>query len=457
MTQESRELFGTDGIRGIANRWPMDSMAALQTGHAIGAWFKRDDRRHKVVIGKDTRLSGYMLETALASGLVAMGIDVYLVGPLPTPGIAYITSGIRADAGVVISASHNSFEYNGIKIFNRFGYKLDDAAEREIENFILNPSVIAGKMASPERIGKAFRIDDAVGRYSVYLKTSVPRDLTLDGFKIVLDCANGATYKVAPVVFQELGAEVHPVGVSPNGMNINLGVGSTSPDIVRQRVCEVGAHLGVALDGDGDRVILVDEKGELVDGDAILAFVGLHMLKHGRLSNNTLVATVTSNLGLDLCMASHGGRVERTAVGDRYVAAKMREIGSNFGGETSGHLIFSDASTTGDGTLAALQVLRVMRESGKTLSELAGAMQRVPQVTRNLRIGRKVPLEQMPPVQKLLNQIEQELHGRGRVLLRYSGTENLVRILVEGEDEIKLNEYVSQLSESLAIHLGAAA
>ncbi|XP_060084508.1 phosphoglucosamine mutase-like [Ylistrum balloti] len=449
-----RTLFGTDGIRGIANTWPMDSQAALMAGKAIAAWFKQDQRRHKIVIGKDTRLSGYMIETALASGLVAMGVDVYLVGPLPTPGIAFITSGMRADAGVMISASHNSYEYNGVKIFDRSGFKLDDAAEYQIEQYMKQADSLEKYLACPQKLGKAYRIDDAVGRYVVYLKSSFPRALTLDGLRIVVDCANGATYKVAPEVFSELGADVHPVGVSPNGMNINLGVGSTDTALAQRRVQEIGADLGIALDGDGDRLILIDENGKIVDGDAVLAFVGRHLLEHGKLTNNTVVATVTSNLGLDFAIQSSGGTVERTDVGDRYVAQRMREVGSNFGGESSGHLIFMDESTTGDGTLAALQILQVMQESGKPLSTLASLMEPIPQITKNLSIIRKIPFSEMPEISNLTKKIEQKLKGRGRVLLRYSGTEDLIRILLEGEDKTQLQVYADELTDILQRMLG---
>ena len=449
-----RSLFGTDGIRGIANGWPMDSVAALRAGQAIAAWFKTDARRHKIVVGKDTRLSGYMLETALASGLVAMGVDVYLVGPLPTPGIAFITTGMRADAGVVISASHNSYEYNGIKIFDRSGYKLSDDVEYELERFMLDPSTMASHIAPHEGIGKAFRVDDAIGRYVVALKSTFPRELTLDGLKIVVDCANGATYKVAPEVLTELGATVHPVGVSPNGMNINRGVGSTATEIAQQRVREIGADIGLALDGDGDRLIVIDEHGDVVDGDAMLAFIGAHMLQQGRLANDTLVATIMSNIGLDRAIEGAGGKVERTGVGDRYVSQRMRDVGSNFGGESSGHMIFLDSSTTGDGTLAALMVLRVMLETGKTISELAAIMQRTPQVMHNVSVRDKVPVETIDGLESRQILIQKELGSSGRVLLWYSGTENKLRILVEGENGEKIKEYADALRDIVSSAIG---
>lgn len=453
---EARTLFGTDGIRGIANTWPMDSRAALLVGQAVAAYLKRDRKRHRVVVGKDTRLSGYMLETAVVSGLVSMGVDVYLVGPLPTPGIAFITAGMRADAGIVISASHNSYEYNGIKVFDRHGYKFSDELELELEQMILNPEALQAYLAPPDGVGKAFRVDDAVGRYVVSLKSSVPRDMTLDGLRIVVDCANGATYKVAPEVFRELGADVHPVGVTPNGMNINLGVGSTAPEAAVQRVREIGADIGIVLDGDGDRCIFIDEHGQIVDGDAVMAFVGRHYLQRGQLANNTVVATVMSNKGLDASLAEVGGRVVRTPVGDRYVAQTMRELGCNVGGEASGHLIFMDVSTTGDGTLAALQVLRVMRESGKPISELAAQMERYPQVTRNIPVGERRPLDAMPALRDRIAAIEAELAPHGRVLFRYSGTENLVRILVEGGDDARLAAYADELAAYVVRELGEA-
>lgn len=453
---EQRELFGTDGIRGIANTWPMDSRAAMLAGQAIAAHFKNGDRRHRIVVGKDTRLSGYMIETALASGLVAMGVDVYLVGPLPTPGIAFITAGMRADAGVVISASHNSYEYNGIKVFDQWGYKLSDEVELGLERSMLAPKRMEAHLADPKDIGKAFRIDDAVGRYVVFLKSTFPRDLTLEGIRMVVDCANGATYKVAPEVFDELGATVYPSGVSPNGMNINLGVGSTAPENAQQRVRETGADLGVAIDGDGDRAIFIDENGEVVDGDAVLAFVGLHLLERGQLGNNTVVATIASNLGLDVTLQQAGGHVERTDVGDRYVSRRMREVGSNFGGESSGHLIFLDASTTGDGTLAALQVLRVMIETGLPLSELAARMERFPQVRRDIEVPTKRPLAEMPELDRRLRAVESYLAPRGRVVFRYSGTEDKARLLIEGEDPAELDELADELSELLGRELGMA-
>jgi len=449
MDSDKRTLFGTDGIRGVANSWPMDSVAALRAGQAIAAWFRNGNRKHKIVIGKDTRLSGYMIETALSSGIVSAGLDVYLVGPLPTPGIAFITAGMRADAGVVISASHNPYTDNGIKVFDQSGYKLCDEAEAEIESLMLAPERIESHLARPDAIGKAYRIDDAVGRYIVFLKGTLPRHLSLDGLKIVVDCANGATYKVAPEVFQELGAEVFPVGVAPNGMNINLGVGSTAPEQVQARVRETGADLGIALDGDGDRVILIDEYGEVIDGDAVMAFIGRHLIEQGQLPNNTLVATVASNLGLERALQAVGGRVERTAVGDRYVAQRMREIGANFGGESSGHLIFLEASTTGDGTLAALQSLRVMLETGEPLSELAAQMEPVPKISLSVPVRERRPLEAMPNFARALGKVRKSLNGDGRVLFRYSGTESVARILVEGDDESAIGQYGADLREAL--------
>jgi len=382
-----KKLFGTDGVRGVANVHPMTTEMAMQLGRAAAYIFKSSGpRRHRIVIGKDTRLSGYMLESALLAGICSMGVDVLLVGPLPTPGIANITKSMRADAGVVISASHNAFQDNGIKFFSADGFKLPDEIELKIEKLIDSKKIDSLRPTATE-VGKAFRIDDAAGRYIVFLKNSFPADLDLSGLKIVLDCANGAAYKVAPAVFEELGAEVIPLGVRPNGSNINAGCGSLHPEVISEAVKQHQAHIGIALDGDADRVIVCDEFGNEVNGDQIMAICATDMLARKTLKKKTLVATVMSNMGLDIALRKAGGKIIKTAVGDRYVVEEMRKGGYNLGGEQSGHLIFLDNNTTGDGVLAALQLLAVMRRREKPLSELAEVMIPLPQVL--LRAGQR--------------------------------------------------------------------
>ncbi|HEX5774095.1 MAG TPA: phosphoglucosamine mutase, partial [Geomobilimonas sp.] len=380
-----KKLFGTDGVRGVANVYPMTSEMAMQIGRAAAYIFKNGRQRHRIVIGKDTRLSGYMLENALVAGICSMGVDVLIVGPLPTPGIANITSSMRADAGVVISASHNAFQDNGIKFFSRDGFKLPDEMELKIEELIFSKKIDSLRPTATE-VGKAYRIDDAAGRYVVFLKNTFPKELDLTGLKIVLDCANGAAYKVAPAVFEELGAEVIPIGVKPNGTNINAGCGSLHPEVISEAVKEHRADLGIALDGDADRVIFVDEFGNEVDGDHIMAICATDMIRQKKLRKNTLVATVMSNMGLDIAVKKAGGKIVKTAVGDRYVVEEMRKSGYNLGGEQSGHMIFLDHNTTGDGVLSALQVLAIMRRTGKTLAELAEVMIPLPQVLVNVRV-----------------------------------------------------------------------
>jgi phosphoglucosamine mutase len=426
-------IFGTDGVRGIANVYPMTTEMAMQLGRGAAYVFKNKNRRPKIVIGKDTRLSGYMIENAIASGICSMGVDVLLVGPLPTPGIAFITSSMRADAGVVISASHNPFQDNGIKFFSRDGFKLPDELEEEIEELILSNG-INHLRPTAEEVGKAFRIDDAVGRYVVFLKNSFPRDLTLDGIKIAVDCAHGAAYKVAPAVLEELGAEVVLTGVKPNGQNINAGCGSLHPGVVAKLVVESGAHIGVAFDGDADRLICADEKGRVLDGDHLMAICAAHMLREKRLNHSTLVTTVMSNMGLEVALRSRGGCLERTAVGDRYVVERMRAGGFNLGGEQSGHVIFLDYSTTGDGILSALRLLEVMLLQGKPLSELAAIMERYPQHLINVRIKERKPLEGIPEIARTVRLVEEKLGDHGRVLIRPSGTEPVIRVMVEGRD-----------------------
>ncbi len=442
---KGKNLFGTDGVRGLVNEFPMEPEVILRLGLAAGEYFRNGKKRHKVIIGKDTRLSGYIFETALTSGLCASGMDVYLVGPMPTPAISFLTRNMRADCGIVISASHNPYYDNGIKFFDQYGFKLSDGAENEISQMVLNKDKKWNYPKSHE-VGRAYKISDSPGRYIVSLKHSFPPELTLDGIKIVLDCANGATYRVAPLVFEELGAEVVKIGVSPNGININEECGALYPEKVRDMVLKVGADIGIALDGDGDRVILVDEKGKILDGDQIMAFCAEDMMKNGELPGGKLVATVMSNMALEIFMQNVGGELIRTPVGDRYVVEKMRDIGASFGGEQSGHLIFFKYSTTGDGILAALQTLKLMQKKQKTLSELAGQLELFPQELINVKVDKKIPFKEVPEIGKKVKYVEEKLKGKGRVLLRYSGTEPKARIMVEGEDV----EMVKKLAEELA-------
>lgn len=448
-----KKLFGTDGVRGVANIPPMTTETAMQLGRAAAYIFRDGNRRHRIVIGKDTRLSGYMIENALAAGICSMGVDVLLVGPLPTPGIAFITASMRADAGVVISASHNPYQDNGIKFFSGNGFKLPDELELKMEDLIFSGKIDSLRPVASE-VGKAFRIDDAVGRYIVFLKNSFPRDLDLKGLKIVLDCANGAAYKVAPSVLQELGAEVVPLGVTPNGTNINAGCGSLHPEVISEAVKEHRAHLGIALDGDADRVIFTDEFGNEVDGDHIMAICATDMLKKNRLAGQTLVVTVMSNLGLDIAVKKAGGQVVKTAVGDRYVVEEMRKSGYNLGGEQSGHLIFLDHNTTGDGMVSALQVLAIMQRTGKPLSELAQVMVSLPQVLVNVRVAERREIEDIPAVRKAIEQAHAKLGDTGRVLIRYSGTEPLLRIMLEGQDKYQITELAHQIAAEIDRHLG---
>ena len=405
-----------------------------------------------MVIGKDTRLSGYVFETALTSGLCANGMDVFLVGPMPTPAISFLTRNMRADLGVVISASHNPFMDNGIKFFDRDGFKLPDEVEDEISELVLNDKT-QWDYPLAEDVGRAHRINDATGRYIVYLKNSFSPKLTLDGMKIVLDCANGAAYGVAPKVLEELGAEVIPVGVSPDGLNINLKCGSLYPEVIARMTAEEGADMGIALDGDADRLIVCDEKGCILDGDQIMALCALELMEKDRLPGNTLVATVMSNMALELFMKDNGGRLLRTDVGDRYVVEAMRREGCMLGGEQSGHLIFMEHSTTGDGLLAALQLLRIMRERERPLSELAGLLEPFPQVLRNVHVKRKIPFDQAPEVQEAVRKVEAALKGKGRVLLRYSGTEAVCRVMVEGPDAAEVELYTEDIVQACEKHL----
>ena len=441
----SERLFGTDGLRGRVNTYPLTAEMALRLGLAAGTVFRSEECRRKVIIGKDTRLSGYMFESALTAGLCAAGMDVYQVGPLPTPAIAFLTRNMRADFGVVISASHNPYHDNGIKFFDREGFKLPDEIENRMAELILDKDHQWDYPAS-NQIGRAKRIVDAPGRYIVYLKNSFPQQLTLDGLRVVIDCANGANYKIAPLALEELGAEVFRLGTDPNGLNINYQCGSLHPEGLQAKVREVRADVGLALDGDADRLLVVDEKGRLLDGDQIMAICADDLMKRGKLNDNTLVGTVMSNMALEVFMKERGGRLLRSKVGDRYVIEAMRQHNANLGGEQSGHLIFRDYGTTGDGLLAALQILRIMRETGRPLSELAKCLTPYPQVLLNIKVTRKTPFEQCPKLMQAQQEVEETLGSRGRVLLRYSGTENLCRIMVEGEDEDFVNRAARQLA-----------
>jgi phosphoglucosamine mutase len=455
MADETRHLFGTDGIRGVANRDPMTAEMALRLGQAVAQRFRHPERPGRIVIGKDTRLSGYMLESAMQAGIVSAGADVMLVGPLPTPGIAFITWSMRADAGVVISASHNPYQDNGIKIFAADGFKLPDDVEADIERRM--EAIGAGNdgaRAAPDAIGKAVRIDDAVGRYVQFLKQTFPKEHTLDGIKVVVDCSNGAAYQVAPQVFQELGAEVIELNVSPDGRNINEGCGALHPEAMAAEVRRAGADLGVALDGDADRLILADEKGIIVDGDQVMAILGTRMLERRQLPEQTVVATVMSNLGLERALGAKGGKLLRTAVGDRYVVEAMRERGLSLGGEQSGHIIFLDHATTGDGIVAALRVLSVMVAEQRPLSELARAMIRYPQVLLNFPVANKRPFEEMPAVQQVIAAVTRKLGADGRVVVRYSGTESKARVMIEGTDEAGIRAQADEIASTLKRELG---
>ena len=442
----SRKLFGTDGIRGTANADPMTAEIALTLGMAAGRHFIRGSHRHIVVIGKDTRLSGYLIEPALTAGFISVGMDVVLLGPLPTPAVAMLTRSLRADLGVMISASHNPYQDNGIKLFGPDGFKLSDADELSIEDKMFN-GLDAYRVAS-DRLGRAKRLDDAVGRYIEYAKNSFPRGLRLDGLKIVIDCANGAAYKVAPTVLWELGAEVVPVAVTPDGTNINKDCGSLHTQTLREQVVTHGADLGIALDGDADRLVLCDEHGTMIDGDQVMALIGASFARSGRLKGDGVVATVMSNLGLEKYLAGQGLALHRTGVGDRYVLERMRKDGFNVGGEQSGHIILTDHSTTGDGLVAALQVLAALIESGKPASEVLRLFEPMPQLLKNVRAAAGVL--DVPAVKAAIAAGEARLDRVGRVLIRKSGTEPLIRVMAEGEDESLVAEVVESIVASIA-------
>lgn len=453
------KLFGTDGIRGLANEYPMTGEVAMAVGRAIAHVLhkprdpNRPARRARIVVGKDTRLSGYMIEQALASGICSMGADCILIGPLPTPGVAFVTQSMRADAGVMISASHNPYYDNGIKIFSADGYKLPDTMEDEIEHLVQSKELDKYRPTA-DLVGKAFRIDDVHGRYLVFLKALFPRDLDLVGTRIALDCANGAGYKVAPLVFEELGAELVKRGVQPNGLNINDKCGALHPEFLAAQTTEYRADLGISLDGDGDRCILSDEKGEIVDGDQIIGLCAIQMASENRLAHKTVVTTPMSNIGLELTLRDYGISMVRAQVGDRYVVDAMRKGGFNLGGEQSGHVVFLDQSTTGDGIVAALKVLEAMKRTGKPLSELKRAIKLFPQVREDVRVSRKEPFEQHPTISKSISEAKEVLQDRGRVFVRYSGTEPLARVMLEGEDKAQLQSLAKNIASSIQRSLG---
>ncbi|QDP20399.1 phosphoglucosamine mutase [Sphingomonas xanthus] len=440
-----RKFFGTDGIRGRTNVAPMTADTAMRVGQAAGTFFLRGDHRHRVVIGKDTRLSGYMMESAMVAGFTSVGMDVILLGPMPTPAVAMLTKELRADLGVMISASHNPFADNGIKLFGPDGYKLSDSTELAIEVLMGEPA----ELIDAPKVGRAKRIDDARGRYIHFAKKTFPDQLRLDGLKVVIDCANGAAYQVAPDALWELGADIIPLGTKPNGTNINDGCGSTAPQLLRETVVASGADLGLALDGDADRLIVIDEKGELVDGDQLMALIALCQQSRGTLRGDGIVATVMSNLGLERKLGDHGLALHRTAVGDRYVLEGMRERGCNVGGEQSGHIILSDHATTGDGLVAGLQVLSALVEQGKPASEVLHMFEPVPQLLKNVRFGGGTPLE-TDSVKKAIAGAESELGDRGRLVIRKSGTEPLIRVMAEGDDPAMVERLVDRICDAVA-------
>lgn len=455
-----QKIFGTDGVRGTANVDPVTAEIALKLGRAAAHVFKNLETRsrgrgkHQIVIGKDTRLSGYMLENAISSGILSMGVDVLFIGPLPTPGVAYVTRSLRADAGIVITASHNPYTDNGIKFFRADGYKLDDQIESQIEKLVFSGEV-EKIQPSAEHIGKAVRIDDALGRYIEYAKASFPKGMTLEGVKIVLDCGHGAAYKASPCVLHELGAEVTVYGNRPDGKNINENCGSMHPQSMCDKVVAHKADIGIAHDGDADRVLLCDENGTLIDGDDIMAIAVMEMLKEGSLAGKTLVSTVMSNAGLEAAIKQAGGHMIRTPVGDKHVIDEMLKHDFNFGGEQSGHLIFRDFATTGDGLVAALQVLRIMKATGQPLSKLAKCWTRFPQLVTNIKVRQKTPFAQLDGLNQLVADAEKELTAQGgRLLLRYSGTEPKARLLVEGRDQATLQKWSDQICGAIRKQIG---
>ena len=441
----TRKFFGTDGIRGTTNIEPMTAETALRVGQAAGAHFLRGDHRHRVVIGKDTRLSGYMMESAMVAGFTSVGMDVVLLGPMPTPAVAMLTRSMRADLGVMISASHNPYADNGIKLFGPDGYKLSDAAERDIEKRLES----GPNLAKSDHIGRARRIDDARGRYIQFAKDTFPEHLRLDGLKVVIDCANGAAYHVAPEALWELGAEVIPIGVAPDGLNINKDCGSTHPELLQQTVVASGADIGLALDGDADRLIVVDEQGRLIDGDQLMALIALGLQSRGQLRGEGVVATVMSNLGLERKLRDAGLKLLRTSVGDRYVLEEMRKTGCNVGGEQSGHIILTDHATTGDGLVAGLQVLASLVEGKAPASTLLRQFEPLPQLLKNVRFGRGAEPLETDSVRKRIAAAEAQLEGKGRLVIRKSGTEPLIRVMAEGDDPALVERVVDDICEAV--------
>ena len=457
---QKKKIFGTDGVRGVANVEPVTAETALKLGRAAAHVITQlnprtaaQETRPKIVLGKDTRLSGYMLENALVAGITSLGVDVLLIGPLPTPGVAYITRSLRADAGIMLSASHNPYEDNGIKFFRHDGYKLDDQIEEEIEQLVFTGGIDSIRPTAG-KIGRAARIDDALGRYVEFAKASFPRRMSLEGMHVAVDVANGAAYKSTPCILRELGAEVFLAHNEPNGTNINAECGSMHPEEIQRMVKETGAHVGITHDGDADRALLCDENGALVDGDEIMAIAATDLLRSGRLQQRTLVATVMSNFGLDEALGAAGGKVMRTKVGDRYVIEEMLRGEMNLGGEQSGHIIFRDFSTTGDGIVSALQILRIMHETGQPLSELKKCLTKYPQAQRNLKVKAKPPIDELREVVKLRDEAERELAGRGRVLLRYSGTEPKIRLLIEGRELSQIDRQADRIADAIQKAIG---
>ena len=460
MTQE-KKIFGTDGVRGVANVEPVTAETSLKLGRAAAHVFTQlnprknpPGTRPKIVLGKDTRLSGYMLENALVAGITSLGVDVLIIGPLPTPGVAYITRSLRADAGIILSASHNPYEDNGIKFFRHDGYKLDDQVEQQIEQLIFAGEIDSIRPTAG-KIGRAARIDDALGRYVEFAKASFPRGMSLEEMRIAVDVANGAAYKSTPCILRELGAEVTVAHNEPNGTNINAQCGSIYPEEIQRLVKETGADVGITHDGDADRVLLCDENGEMVDGDEILAMASVDLLRADRLEQSTVVATVMSNFGLDETVAAHGGKLVRTKVGDRYVIEEMVQRKLNLGGEQSGHIIFRDFTTTGDGIISALQILRIMHKTGQPLSKLKRCLKKYPQAQRDLVVKEKPPLAKLSAVMKLISETEKELSGKGRVLLRYSGTEPKIRLLIEGREFDKIDKQANRIADAIQSAIGA--
>src|SRR5881398_1066347 len=459
---QTKKIFGTDGVRGVANIEPVTAETSLKLGRAAAHVFTQlnprknpPGTRPKIVLGKDTRLSGYMLENALVAGITSLGVDVLIIGPLPTPGVAYITRSLRADAGIVLSASHNPYEDNGIKFFRHDGYKLDDQIEQQIEDLVFSGEIDSIRPTAG-KIGRARRIDDALGRYVEFAKASFPRGMSLEKMRVAVDVANGAAYKSTPCILRELGADVVVAHDEPNGTNINADCGSTHPEEIQCVVKESGAHVGITHDGDADRALLCAENGEIVDGDEILAVASIDLLRTGRLEQNTVAATVMSNFGLDETLAAIGGKVIRTKVGDRYVIEEMVSRNLGLGGEQSGHIIFRDFTTTGDGIISALQILRIMHTTGQPLSKLKKCLKKYPQAQRNLVVKSKPPLDELSAVMKLVNETEKELSGKGRVLLRYSGTEQKIRLLIEGQEFDKIDKQANRIADAIQEAIGPA-